>query len=80
MTTVQNLIDGKLADSVSGAKMSLVDPATGNHLRHGAGIRRRGHRQGVCRCGAGVFGLETHHPVAPAEGAARLRRRGGEGR
>ena len=29
MTTVQNFIDGKLVDSVSGATMPLVDPATG---------------------------------------------------
>jgi betaine-aldehyde dehydrogenase len=31
MTTVQNLIGGELVDSVSGAKMSLVDPSTGEH-------------------------------------------------
>ncbi|WP_433682081.1 gamma-aminobutyraldehyde dehydrogenase [Nocardia sp. CA-119907] len=29
MTVVQNFIDGKLVDSVSGATMALVDPATG---------------------------------------------------
>jgi betaine-aldehyde dehydrogenase len=29
MTTVQNFVDGKLVDSVSGATMPLVDPATG---------------------------------------------------
>ncbi len=31
MTTVQNFIGGELVDSVSGAKMSLVDPSTGEH-------------------------------------------------
>ncbi|WP_433730196.1 gamma-aminobutyraldehyde dehydrogenase [Nocardia sp. CA-129566] len=29
MTVVQNFVDGKLVDSVSGATMALVDPATG---------------------------------------------------
>ncbi|MEV5838301.1 gamma-aminobutyraldehyde dehydrogenase [Nocardia sp. NPDC052112] len=30
MTVVQNFIDGKLVDSVSGATMAIVDPATGD--------------------------------------------------
>ena len=76
MTKVQNFIGGELVDSVSGATMPLVDPTTGEEYATAPVSNEAGHRQRVRGRGQGVRGLEAHHTVAPAEGAARLRRRG----
>jgi acyl-CoA reductase-like NAD-dependent aldehyde dehydrogenase len=35
-------------------------------------VRRAGHRQRVCRCGAGIFGLEAHHTVTSAKSTVEV--------
>ena len=74
MTKVQNFIDGKLVDSVGGATMPLVDPATGERYGTAPVSNEAGRRQRVRRGGQGVLRLETHDAVGSTEGAARFRR------
>ena len=64
MTTVQNFIGGELVDSVSGAKMSLVDPSTGEHYGTAPISNAAGRRQRVRGGRHGVQGLEAHDAVA----------------
>ena len=75
MTKVQNFIGGELVDSVSGAHDAAGRPDHRRGVRHRAGLQRAGHRQRVRRRVEGFRRLEAHHTVAPAEGAARFRRR-----
>ena len=59
--------------------MPLVDPTTGEQYGTAPVSNEEDIDDAYAAAATRVFGLEAHHPVAPAEGAAGLRRRGGEG-
>jgi hypothetical protein len=75
MTTVKNFINGELVESASGATMPIINPSTGEKYGTAPVSSEAGHRQGLRRGVGRVRRLEAHHPVAPAEGTAGVRRR-----
>ena len=74
-TELSNFIHGERVAAADGRTTDLVDPSTGEVVRHRAAVGRGGHRRRVPRLRARVRGVARHDAErAPARAAADRRR------